>query len=151
MKILIIEDDLNKLANVEAYLKKYFSNKQVSYMLDVKHSYQSGLEMIIQNTYDLLLLDMSLPNFDIDEKSDGGNPLSRGGELILYEMDILGIDIATLVITQHDDFEGESLESINEEYKNNFSSFYIGYVFYSAIESNWKKDLEKKLNEVLDD
>jgi hypothetical protein len=63
----------------------------------------------------------------------------------------MDINIQTIIVTQHDDFDGESLETINNEYITNFSKFYIGYVFYSPIESNWKNELEIKLNGVLND
>lgn len=150
MKILIIEDDLNKLQSVEDFLQKYFKQKDLLYSLTIKHSYQSGLENVLTNSYDLLLLDMSLPNFDIDENNDIGDPLSKGGELILYEMDAMCIDLKTIIITQHEDFDGVSLESINDDYKDKFSDIYLNYVFYNSIESNWEKELEKILNGVID-
>jgi CheY-like chemotaxis protein len=149
MKILIVEDDLNKLNNLKNYINIYFNEKNLDINLSIKHSFQSGLEDILTNTYDLLLLDMSLPNFDFDEHNDMGVPLSKGGELILYEMDVMGININTIIVTQYDGFDDESLEDINENYKRNFSSFYKGYVFYNAIESNWQKDLEIILDGVL--
>jgi len=151
MKILIVEDDFNKLNNLKEYIELYFKNKQQQFEIAIKHSFQSGLEEILTNSYNLLLLDMSLPNFDLDNNNDSGVPLSKGGELILYEMDVIGININTIIVTQHDDFDGESLEAINADYKKKFSLFYNGYVFYNAIESNWKKELELLLDGVIND
>lgn len=151
MKILIIEDDINKLENLQVFLKNYTKEKHIEIILTIKNSFQSGISSIIHEKYDLILLDMSLPNFDLDENNDSGDPLSRGGELILYEMDMMDINSKTIIVSQHDEFEGESLEIINKKYLNNFSDFYIGYVFYNAKESNWEKDLEEKIDGVLND
>ena len=147
MKLLIVEDDLNKLKNLTLFLDMYGEKKDIKLDCTIKNSYQSGLECILSEAFDLLLLDMSLPNFDTDDE----NPLAKGGELILYEMDVMGITLKTVIFTQHDDFEGESLESIHKDYKDKFSSFYIGYVFYNAIESNWKRELEIILDGVMHD
>ncbi len=138
MNLLIVEDDLNKLKNLTVFLDTYGEQKGIKIAYTIKHSYQSGLECILSKTFDVLLLDMSLPNFDMDDET----PLSKGGELILYEMDVMGITMKTIVVTQHDDFEGESLESIHSDYINKFSCFYVGYIFYNAIESKWKKELK---------
>lgn len=151
MKILIVEDDLNKLNNLQTFLKYYFKHKEIKIVISIKTSYQSGLEAILSNSFDLLLLDMSLPNFDITNNNDSGVPLSRGGELILYEMDIMNIFLKTIIVTQHDDFDGDSLEEIHNNYKEKFSKFYINYVFYNAIESNWESELEKILEEIIND
>ena len=150
MNILIVEDDTNKLIALEDFLKEYFENKEICLNVEIKQSYQSGLEAILNNKYDLLLLDMSLPNFDPDMTGDS-SPLSRGGELILYEMDMEESELSTIVITQHDDFDGESLETISDDYKNKFSTFYIDHVFYNQNESNWEVELEILLDGVIND
>lgn len=146
MKLLIIEDDLNKLNNLENFINSYFNEKLITIDLIVKNSYQSGLESILTNDFDLLFLDMSLPSFDAYIGNDSGTPLSRGGELILYEMDIMDINLKTIIVTQHDDFDGDSLEVIHNKYKEKFSKFYLNYVFYNVIESNWENELKKILN-----
>ena len=64
MKILIVEDDENKLNNLKDFINEYYLNEV---NIDICHSFQSGLESILINKYDLLLLDMSLPNFDLDD------------------------------------------------------------------------------------
>lgn len=151
MKILIVEDDLNKLNNLENFIRRYFKKKAIEIIIEIKNSYQSGLESILSDSFDLLLLDMSLPNFDMLEGNDSGAPLSRGGELILYEMDVMEINLKTIVVSMHDDFDGDTLEVIHNQYKERFSKFYVNYVFYNAIESNWEDELEKILDGVNND
>ncbi|MDD3264173.1 MAG: hypothetical protein PHT94_04750 [Candidatus Nanoarchaeia archaeon] len=151
MKILIVEDDLNKLNNLEKFILKYFKTKNIEIIIQIKNSYQSGLESILSDSFDLLLLDMSLPNFDTIEGNDSGAPLSRGGELILYEMDVMDINLKTIIVSMHDDFDGDSLEVIHNQYKEKFSKFYMSYVFYNEIESNWENELEKILDGVSND
>ena len=147
MNLLIVEDDLDKLKNLTLFLDTYGEQKGIKVDYTIKNSYQSGLECILSEAFDLLLLDMSLPNFDMDNET----PLSKGGELILYEMDVMNISMKTVIFTQHDDFEGESLESIHDDYINKFYRFYTGYVFYNDIESNWKQELKTILDGVIHD
>lgn len=61
-------------------------------------------------------------------------------------MDIMDINLKTIIVTQHDDFDGDSLEVIHNKYKEKFSKFYLNYVFYNVIESNWENELKKILN-----
>lgn len=147
MKILIIEDDENKIKSLKIFLEAYYEAINCKFQLEEKNSFQSGLKAILTSQYDLLILDMSLPNFDKNENNDSGQPLSKGGELILFEMDVSGIETKTVLVTQHDDFDGESLESISKDYRMNFPNFYVGHVFYNAIESSWKKEFKKILDE----
>ena len=58
MKLLIVEDDM-KLAG---YLKKGLSEEQ--YVVDVRHSGSEGIEAVARSEYDLIVLDVMLPEKD---------------------------------------------------------------------------------------
>ena len=51
MKILIIEDDSNKLAQISDFLNDYFKDKELSCEFIVKQSFQSGLSEIFSSCY----------------------------------------------------------------------------------------------------
>lgn len=58
-KILLIEDD----RSIQQMLKEYFLLKNKSlFTIDSAFDGQSGLEKLYENTYDLLLLDINLPD-----------------------------------------------------------------------------------------
>jgi len=58
LKVLIIEDEKTLAYEVEAFLKKAF------YLCDLAHTAKKGLEMIEDNKYDFILLDLGLPDLD---------------------------------------------------------------------------------------
>jgi DNA-binding response OmpR family regulator len=58
MKVLIVEDEKTLAFEIEAYLKKAY------YLCDLAHNYKSGLEQLSVNTYDFILIDLSLPDGD---------------------------------------------------------------------------------------
>ncbi|MFA9394111.1 MAG: response regulator [Halodesulfovibrio sp.] len=148
MRVLIIEDDGNKLRQIEDYLNKLESKFSITHEM----SYQSGLKNLATTNYDLILLDMSLPTFDTSPDETGGPFLTYAGIDILREIDELGIDCSVIIITQYESFEEGSdaitldqlCLSLEEEFKGN----YIGAVYYRASETNWKQDLLKLIEPI---
>ena len=74
MRILLVEDDEHKMNDIIAYLNTINNNIEVS----TARSVESGVQSAVDNPYDLILLDMTIPNFDITEKSDGGKSYKNG-------------------------------------------------------------------------
>jgi DNA-binding response OmpR family regulator len=58
MKVLIVEDEKTLAYEMEAFLKKSF------YLCDLAHSFRMGLEKLELNSYDFILIDLSLPDGD---------------------------------------------------------------------------------------
>lgn len=140
MKILIVENDTNKSTQVECFLQDEI--KINPNYIDTKRSFQSGLEAILTKSYDLLILDMSIPTFDISEIDDGGETLDRGGEIILQEMEREGIKMKAIILTQYEEFDEVSLEEIDNSLKKEFSEFYLGCIYYNTSQVNWQNELK---------
>ncbi|WP_264531546.1 hypothetical protein [Flavobacterium sp. N502540] len=140
MKILIVENDTNKSTQVEFFLQ--YEIKISPNNIDTRRSFQSGLEAILVNSYDLLILDMSIPTFDISEIDDGGETLDRGGEIILQEMEREGIKTKALILTQYEEFDEISLEEIDNSLREEFSDFYLGCIYYNTSQVNWQNELK---------
>lgn len=145
-KILLIEDDQKKVDDIKSFIIDNYKNID----LTIKESYQSGLKEIMTNEFDLLMLDMSLPTWDLADYEGVGSFEKFGGFKIMKEMDRKKKIVKTILITMFDDF-GESdssitLNQIDEIFSTQFSQFYMGYVFYNSKESNWKEILALKLN-----
>jgi len=147
MNILIIEDDSNKLEEITYLLSKMKKTLKQNIKIVSQGSFQSGLIEIFNNHYDLLLLDMTIPNFEITLHDDGGDSLDIGGELIIKEMDREDKKIKTIIVTQYEEFNGISLSDIDNDLKKQYSNFYLGYVSYNASETTWKSELEKLIVE----
>lgn len=141
MKIILIEDDKKKIEDIKEFLLDSFSYKD----LVVKESYQSGLRELVKNSYDLLLLDMSIPTWDKTFDEPGGSFEKFGGYKILKEITRKNKPVNTILITMFDDF-GESdtsitLSQINKLLETEFPLIYKGAVYYNTREDKWKTDL----------
>lgn len=141
MNILIVENDSIKSNQVLSFLKDDLdiSNQYTT----VKRSFQSGLEAVLTMTFDLLILDMSIPTFDITETDDGGETLDRGGEIILQEMEREGLKVPSLILTQYEEFDNVSLEEIDNGLKTDYPNFYLGCIYYNIAEDKWQNDLKE--------
>lgn len=148
--IVLVEDDDNKARQIISFLSVEFKGLLVEH----RKSYTSGLKAIRELKPILVLLDMSLPNYDGEISStEGGKFRSYGGRDILYQLSRRGADVRVLVVTQYDSFSSEanakSLETLAEELGNEFPQHFIGAVFYSASQDDWKNRISDHLEKVL--
>ncbi len=139
-KILIVDDDDFKINNI----KEVINELEVYYNVTIEKSLNCGLRRIRNETFDIILLDMSMPTFSI---TDSQNFDSYGGKTFLKEMKRKKIEIPVIVITQYDIFgEGSSqktAEKLDKDFKESFSN-YVGMVKYSSIQNDWKLSLKQE-------
>jgi len=148
MRILFIEDHPLKQAQINKYIKEIFVDCEI----ELKNSYISGLKELKNNhiNYDVLLLDISMPNYDISSEDSGGDWMPLAGKKILKEMYLRDIPTKTIVVTMHGSFDdGTKITELDSAFKNEFSDNYIGYVFYSQINEDWKDKLYQLLNTLI--
>jgi CheY-like chemotaxis protein len=148
MKVLIIEDDENKRGQLIEFLKEA---TQSSTIVEAR-SLQSALKRIIDDTFDLIFLDMTLPTFDIGVDEDGGRPRVYGGREILRQMDRRGIVTPVIMVTQFDRFgkgaESLTLQQLDRELRKAHSKNYRGSVYYNVALEDWKDVLSKFVREL---
>ncbi len=151
MKILLIEDDSYKANAICNFLSEELQIANVVW----KESLSSGTFELLDNTgYNLILLDMSMPSYDVSDKDPaGGIPESYAGEDFLAQMTILDIDVPVIVVTQFDKFdEGDdsfSLESLDKRLLEKHSDIYFGAIYFRSTSNEWKTNLKIKIEEVL--
>ncbi len=147
-KILFIEDNLIKMEAVLTVVQTNHPNAEIT----TKDSFRSGLNELIGNSYDILLLDMSLPTWDREsvKKQEGFERF--GGETIMREMKRKNKLTPTIVITMFNEFGiGKSfidLIDLDKHLKTEFKEFYKGYVKYSSSERKWEDELKKALEKL---
>jgi CheY-like chemotaxis protein len=144
MKILIIEDDQNKIKQISEYVKTIMPDNKIC----EKRSYQSGLKEIQNGNYDVVLLDMSMPTFDISPQETGGRPRQFAGKEILMQMKRKKLKTSVIVVTQFERFgenNGITLSQLKEELKGIYEGVYVGTVYYNAALNNWKEELKDML------
>jgi DNA-binding NarL/FixJ family response regulator len=145
MKILFIEDHPLK----QAQINRFISEKFADCLIEVKNSYISGLKELKDNycNYDVLLLDISMPNYDISPEDSGGDWMPFAGKKVLKEMYLRDIPTKAIVVTMHGSFDdGTKITELDSVLQNEFPDNYIGYVYYSQINEDWKDQLCQLLN-----
>ena len=142
MKILFIEDHPHKRGQVQNFLSEILPDA----VIEIRGSYNSGLRELILNNqeYDILLLDISMPNYDISPEENGGDWMPFAGKLILKEMYLREIPTKAIVVTMHGSFDdGTKITELDNDLRYEFSDNYVGYVYYSQISIDWKEQLER--------
>jgi CheY-like chemotaxis protein len=147
MKILIVEDDHDKIEKIKEFLEEKYGAET---SMIISESLRSALHNIrFENNIDLIILDMSLPNFDINkEEPGGGTPESFAGKELMAQMSLRGINIPVVVLTQYAVFdEGKiTLDELRSEFVKGFEAFYLGSVYYNAAVDGWKVELSKLID-----
>ena len=142
MRILIIEDLQLKVDELTKFIKELIPNAQV----EIKMSYHTGLEEVLNNhnNYDLILLDMSMQNYDISQNEFGGDPINIAGMLILDQMYNNDIKSKVIVVTMYPSFgEGSvSLNALHNRLKSDFPENYLDHVFFNSNDDKWKENLK---------
>jgi CheY-like chemotaxis protein len=145
MIILIIEDDENKQVQIRNLISKMFSESKIL----LAKSYHSGLLSILDNSPDLILLDMTMPTYDIDTNEDGGRPQHFAGREILRQMDRRKVNIPVIIITQFDVFGDGPNEltrtQLDNQLRRDHSRNYQGTVYYNAANNAWERELQDRL------
>ncbi|WP_434579353.1 response regulator [Pseudomonas sp. Z5-35] len=151
MKMLIIEDDEDKLKTLADFIDQEFPG----YMVETAKSYNSGLRAIIKGNkiYDFILLDMSMPNYDVSpSEPSGGSPESFAGSELLAQMKLRGIQIPTVVVTMFDAFGDNSskvsLDQLVEKLARQFHPIFKGSVYYNPAEDGWRSSLKIIINNI---
>lgn len=146
----MIEDDEDKARTIQMFIEAEYPGSLAA----VAKSLNGGLRALIsgQGRLDLVLLDMSMPNYDVaPEEPGGGTPESFAGQELLAQMKLRGIEIPVIVITMFDKF-GEangriSLDQLAQQLRREYGRTYKGYVYYNAAQEGWKPSLRTLIDE----
>lgn len=141
--ILLVEDDQFKAKAVLSLMANDFPDVTV----EQAKSLSAGYRKLEAHQFDLLLLDMSLPTFDVGPHDSGGEPLGFGGFKLLDLLTESGLALPTIVVTQFEQFgEGEhaiSVHSLNDSLRKTFPDHFIDLVRYNSASTDWRIDLSK--------
>jgi CheY-like chemotaxis protein len=145
MNILIVEDNANKLRQIKELLKELYPQCG----MEEAFSFKGGLKKIYENRWDFIILDMSLPTYDITHTESGGDKKPVAGKNIMKHMINRKIIIPVIVITQFESFDDDriSLESLNKEFEEKFQELWRGTIFYG--DDDWRLELKYILESIL--
>ncbi|MBL8876108.1 MAG: response regulator [Phycisphaerae bacterium] len=149
MNVLIVEDDLNKLKQISELLHKELPGASIV----ERHSYQSGLKEVMTTRPDFVVLDMSMPTYDVKSGQQGGRTRAYAGREILSELARKRLKCKVVVVSQfesfHDPIEGRiTLEELKVLLRRQFESNYLGAIYYNPAEAAWRTELTAILDQV---
>lgn len=149
IRILLVEDDQFKAKAILSLLTQDFSNAHVT---EAK-SLTSAYKLLSSVSFDIVLLDMSLPTFDVGPHDSGGEPLGFGGQKLLELLHESGINIPAVVVTQFEQFsDGDKVidvEALERNLSNSFPENFRGLVHYNSARSDWRVSLAILVTESL--
>lgn len=147
INVLLVEDETPKRAHIERFL----ASLGASINIRGAYSVNSALDALEKELPDLLLLDMSLPTFDIGDRESGGRPQGFGGIEVLRQMSMGELVCPTIIITGYEAFLREEgpvdLSQLRRELHHEFPRFLRGVLHYNSSYAEWKSELSKTLTE----
>jgi len=143
MRILLVEDDGYKSSAIKQWIEATYEGMDVTLAV----SYKDGCVAALDDAYDLLILDMSLP---ARTQSAGASKdtIVNGGELIIRELLDEDVDFNAVILTQYETFNGETIEAIEEKLKQMCGDSFAGCISYNSQDDSWKNNLKTVLDNV---
>lgn len=148
MKILLVEDDEEKRQQLSLFVQE-----ELGAQVTEARSRQSGVSALLRDHYDLIILDMTMPTYDITPTEDGGRSQAYAGRDILHQMARRGIQTKAVVVTQFDRFgsaENEiTLATLNDQLEAAFPITYAGAIYYNVGYAGWQEELRQVMQHVI--
>ena len=150
MRVLLVEDDENKGVQLRRFVGEAYPEAR----LELRRSLQSGIRSIRFEFFDLILLDMTLSNYDAGpDEPGGGMTHSFGGREFLKQMDRFDVVTPTVVVTQFETFgkapHALDLKELDLQLKQRHPRAYVGCVYYHASIRGWREQLKLVCDEAL--
>lgn len=147
MKVLIVEDNTHKLHRITTFLHKEIINIEI----ETAASFTSGKKKAIENSYDFVILDMSLPTYEKKVGESGGRFRTFGGEEIARKI-VKKTESKFLFLTQYKDFSDSTktldFQSLKEELLSQFRERCLGFIYYDSTDSAWKNEVKEIIKNV---
>jgi CheY-like chemotaxis protein len=148
MRLLLVEDEGPKFNKILACLCEAFPGVTV----DAARSVRSALTKLDDSVYDVVILDMSLPTFDISEDEHGGRPQGFGGVEVMRDMTNYEIRTPVIVVTAYEYFSEDSevgnvhgkeatLAELTDSLLEEFSDIFCELVKYDTFSDEWRDHL----------
>jgi CheY-like chemotaxis protein len=144
--ILLVEDDENKKSQIFQFVRDNWKNATV----DTASSFQTGFRKIRDGKFTFVILDMTLPNYEVGPEEDGGELRQLGGQEFLRRMKRAQLLIPTVIVTQYETFgagrDRVDLAGLRTTLQGKYGSFCGGVIYYNSALDSWKEELRASIN-----
>ena len=132
IEILIMDDSSDKIESLKSEIFPIFQNGEI--VVEVAHSLVAGRTKMQKKTYDLLNLDMVMPEHDGEDANR-----TAGAEYLneIYENQSIKVPIQIIGLTEYE----EEFSQQQKDFKDKL--WYL--LFYSRTETYWRKMLKSKI------
>jgi CheY-like chemotaxis protein len=148
MKILLVEDDEFKAADITKVLADSLPRAGVLRAMSVT----SAMRAINSDAFALIILDMSLPTFELSGPGGGGSPQGQGGLEVLRLARRLQNPSPFIVVTQYPDIEIDRvdvpLSAASKALRAHFEVDVKACLLYEFDGDNWRPPLREFLLEL---
>jgi len=149
MKVYIVDDEEGKAQNINDFMRRVVPECQI----EIYRSFQKGLRALITSPPDLLLLDMSMPTYEVGPRESGGRDRRYAGREIVRQLKRKNLSIPVIVITQYEQFEeggkDVDLNTIRNNLLQKFPDNFVDAIYYNASDSQWMLTLEQLVLPIL--
>lgn len=149
MNVLIAEDSEEKRED----LVSFFSEEYPSFSLSMSSSFKETVQMVEDYSYDLLVLDMTMPTKSANTSKFQTKARTLAGRDVLSTLQFYSIDnIKCIIFSQFSEFgkKGE-VETLDEIYRNlleKHRDILLGCVKYEAAAQHWREKLKLLIKEL---
>lgn len=149
MRILIADDSNDKQEMIYSFIRNKYPISEVIQT----YSFNSTREKILTSSFSLILLDMTMPSFDPNDKNTGfGESRNRplAGKDIISSMAYREINTPVIIVTQFEVFgrhnQLTSIDDVFEEINGLYPNIVKGTVLFDFQSESWKTKLDKLIN-----
>jgi CheY-like chemotaxis protein len=147
MLTYLIEDSTPKAERILEFLHIEYPHLDVR----VYGSYHSGLVAIVERIPTVVLLDMTLPNFDRSVDSREGRLRPLGGYELMRKLKLRGLKLNVVIVSQLEEFgdgqERVTFEEIMRKCTDEFPGLLVGGVYFGqGAKSTWQLELSALLD-----
>lgn len=145
MRILLIEDEDPKRRHIETFIRELMPTVDFR----TARSFNSAVDALESELPDLVLLDMSLPTFEIGDQEKGGRPQGFGGTEILRHLKLSDLVCPIVVLTGYEAFPKGArqvdLAELEAELLGEFPDLFMGVIYFNSAYDEWKHKLSQLL------
>lgn len=149
-KVILIEDEVHKRDELYLYLDEFIALEK---NIDIVQSVRQAILAVETVDYDLIILDMALPTFTVQEGVlDGGLDQALGGVEILRSLKMLGKRSKVVIVTQYPDIslggKRVKLRQAQMALSKMYNQDVIGAVLYAYKSTGNRMKMKKILESV---
>ena len=138
--VLLVEDEKFKREHIADLLSDEFG-----ILVEFAKSVSSSIDIIEEINPSLIILDMSLPTYDIEDRERGGRPQGYGGKEVLRFLTMEESLTPVIVVTGYDVFPDSGgavglnklIDDLYEEFEVNLKAV----LRYDSTSSGWREEL----------